>query len=133
MNPVGINIIKKEAPDIDFMARRGSDIHFMYHKKSLKCLMYFEQANALKRDVDKLKIHHSIINKACQISKSKGINSFYVFYSLKREFYVRIKISDKQGEVSSVHKVSRRDGDVVNYIFLPQGDKEVIIRQFPKH
>jgi len=29
MNPVGINIIKKEAPDIDFMARSGSDVHLM--------------------------------------------------------------------------------------------------------
>jgi len=133
MNPVGINIIKKEAPDIDFMARRGIDIHFMYHKKNLKCLMYFEQTNSLKREIDKLKVHHSIIHKACEISKHKNINSFYVFYNLKREFYIRIKISNKQGEVPSVHKVTRRDESLVNYIFSPQGDKEVIIKQFPKN
>jgi rRNA-processing protein FCF1 len=91
--------------------------------------MVFDNNTKIVDRQSKAPIPVAVVDKIRGVCKKNKIKGFFIFVNVKKDIMTRVKVSDENGEIPCSHKVTRRDGQLVNYLIDLSDERCVIFRQ----
>jgi len=118
--------IEKHEENVRFLC--GKELNYAYFKKKLFSLVIINNDDSAKKDLNQLKIPCVEVFKYQRISKAKGIPVFIVVHNEDLNLSINIKILNKDGTICCPFKTTKRQEQIINYIFDISKDK--VIKQY---
>jgi hypothetical protein len=118
--------IEKHEQNVRFLC--GKELNYAYFNKKLFSLVIIDNDNSLKKDLNQLKVPCANIVKYQRISKAKGIPVFIILHNEDLNLSINVKIINKAGSICCPFKTTKRQQQIINYIFDISKDK--VIKQY---
>jgi len=118
--------IEKHEQNVRFLC--GKELNYAYFNKKLFSLVIVDNDNPLKKDLNQLKVPCANIVKYQRISKAKGIPVFIILHNEDLNLSINVKIINKAGSICCPFKTTKRQQQIINYIFDISKDK--VVKQY---